>query len=184
MLYITIPETKLFDEDNSCFIFVKPTKLQMEHSLVSVAKWEAKWKKSFIYEKEKTSEEWLDYFKCMTITQNVDPNVYLCFSSEDYQRICDYIADPMTATIFKDDENKSGGYKNRKVTSEEIYFEMFQYNVPMECQKWHLNRLLALLRVCSIKMKAPSKDTRSKHQRAMDYAKMNAERKARLGLKG
>ena len=148
MLKITVPGLELYDEEKNEFINYKDQTLQLEHSLVSISKWEAKWHKPFLSDEDKTLEEIIDYIKCMTITQNVKSDVYDRLTSDNIQTINDYIQDSMTATTFSDDK-KTG--KKEIVTSEIIYYWMVTYNIPMECQKWHLNRLLTLVKVCTIK---------------------------------
>ena len=149
MLQITIPATEQWDEQNQMFVKTDEKVLKLEHSLVSLHKWESKWHKSFLFTKEKTYEETLDYIKCMTLTQNVDPNVYYCLTNENITQINDYIADPMTATYIYEDEKK--GTSRDKVTAELIYYWMISLEIPFECQKWHLNQLLALIKVCNVK---------------------------------
>ena len=156
MLQITIPSTELWDERKEEFVYTKEKTLQLEHSLVSLSKWESKWNKAFLSSKEKTTEEIVDYIRCMTITQNVDPDVYNHLTNNIIQQIYDYINAPMTATVFSDNGKRSGGSRET-VTSELIYYWMISLNIPFECQKWHLNRLLTLIRVCEIKNTPPKK---------------------------
>lgn len=144
MLTITVPETELFDQEKNEFIYVKEQTLSLEHSLVSVSKWESKWKKPWLSGKEMSLEQSLDYIRCMTITQNVNPNTYLALTADLIKQVNDYIDDPMSATRFLD--KKKGG-RSRTFTSEDIYSLMISYGIPMECQKWHLNRLITLIRV-------------------------------------
>ena len=179
MLPITIPDTELWDEQNKRFIEVKAQTLKLEHSLVSLSKWESKWHKSFLHT-EKTEEELLDYIKFMTLTQNVDPNVYLCLNLNHINKIRDYINNPMTATTVNENKN---GKKNREiVTSEVIYYWMIALNIPFECQKWHLNRLITLVKVCNAKNEPPKK--RSKREIMEQNAAINAARRKRLNTKG
>lgn len=180
MLRITIPAQELWDSDKQEFIYTKEQVLQLEHSLVSVSKWEAKWCKTFLSKKEKTYEETVDYVKCMTITQNVDPDVYNYLTEENMKEINNYISAPMTATWFSDE--RTGSANNEQVTSELIYYWMIALNVPFECQKWHLNRLLTLIRVCNIKNKPPKK--MSKSEIMSRNAALNAARRKQLGTKG
>ena len=150
MLQITIPASESWDERKEEFIIsTKEQTLQLEHSLVSLSKWESKWHKSFLSQEEKNYEETIDYIKCMTITQNVKPEVYDHLTHSNITEINKYIDNPMTATTFYENTQKSG--KKPIITSELIYYWMISNNIPMECQKWHLNRLLTLIRVCSIK---------------------------------
>lgn len=180
MLRITIPAQELWDSDKQEFIYTKEQVLQLEHSLVSVSKWEAKWCKTFLSKKEKTYEETVDYIKCMTITQNVDPDVYNYLTEENMKEIDNYISAPMTATWFSDE--RTGSANNEQVTSELIYYWMIALNVPFECQKWHLNRLLTLIRVCNIKNKPPKK--MSKSEIMSRNAALNAARRKQLGTTG
>lgn len=149
MLQITIPATEQWDEKNQVFVKTDEQVLRLEHSLVSLHKWESKWHKSFLFTKEKTYEETLDYIKCMTLTQNVNPDVYYCLTNENITQINEYIADPMTATYIYEDEKK--GINRDRVTAELIYYWMISLGIPFECQKWHLNQLLALIKVCNVK---------------------------------
>ena len=173
MLQITIPSLEVWDEVHEIFIHTKEQTLRLEHSLVSVSKWESKWHKSFLESRNKTQEEMLDYIRCMTITQNVDPNVYYCLTAENFNEINAYIEDPHTATSFR--ENKNTQKRRERITSELIYYWMVAYNIPFECQTWHLSRLLTLIRVCDIKNQPAKK--RSAREIARDYASENAARK-------
>lgn len=147
MLPLTIPPAEFFDEDANEFRYSGEKHLVLEHSLLSISKWESKWKKPFLDRSvEKTPEEVIDYVRCMTVTQNVDPSVYEHLTSDNMKQINDYIADPMTATWFSDDK-RQGPASRRKVTSELIYYWMISQNIPVEFEKWHLNRLLTLIRV-------------------------------------
>lgn len=154
MLELKIPDQVLFDEGSMQFIYTKETVLRFEHSLVSISKWESKWKKPFMDPKRKsTREEDNYYYKCMCLTQNVDPNVISHLPSWAVEKIQSYMEDTMTATWFNE-KNKPG--KREIITSELIYYWMISYNIPFECQKWHINRLMTLIHVCGIK-NAPEK---------------------------
>lgn len=178
MLKITIPETEFFNEETSEFVKVGKQTLQLEHSLVSLAKWESKWKKPFLSRTNKTREETLDYIKCMTLTQNVNPMVYSCLTQKNYAEVEAYITDPMTATTFSDK-----GKPNREIiTAEILYYDMIALNIPFECQKWHLNRLIALIRVCSIK-NTPSKKI-PKGELARRNRELNAARRKAHNTQG
>lgn len=181
MLQIQIPVTQEYwDEENEVFIPPKVKILQLEHSLVSLSKWESKWHKAFLAQREKTSEEILDYIKCMTLTRNVDQEVYNHVTKENVKQIIDYIYNPMTATHMRDDEN---GKKSRDVvTSELIYYWMIALNVPVEFEKWHLNRLMTLIKVCKIKSE-PEKN-RPRGDVIRDYAALNEARRKELNSKG
>lgn len=180
MLQINVPAREFYDEVNERFINVKETALTLEHSLVSLSKWEQKWCKPFLGKDDKTNEEILDYIKCMTLTQNVDPNVYLALSNENVTMIREYIDNPHTATTIK--ENPNAPKSHEIVTSELIYYWMIALNIPFECQKWHLNRLLTLIKVCNIKNAPPKK--MSQHQLLSRNAALNAARRQKLHSKG
>lgn len=181
MLQLTIPEQEFFNNDTQEFIHVKAVTIQLEHSLVSVSKWEAKWHKPFLTEDNKTDEELVDYLRCMTITQNVNPYAYYAVSNEQLKKVRAYISDPMTATTFREDKNKPKG-KKQIITSEVIYYQMIALNIPMECQKWHLNRLMTLIRVVAIKNQ-PEKKMKSGDQ-IRQYADLNNMRRAAMRSKG
>lgn len=180
MLYITIPAIELYDEEKEEFVNRKAQTLQLEHSLVSLSKWESKWRKAFLSNNNKTDEEILDYVKCMTLTQNVDPETYKYLTPENIKQINEYIGAPMTATCFSEEK---GGKSNREiVTAELVYYWMIALNIPFECQKWHLNRLLTLIRVCNIKNAPPKK--RSKRDIMSRNAALNAARRKQLNTRG
>lgn len=179
MLQITIPAMNdLWDEWNQQFLSIKETTIQLEHSLLSISKWESKWNKSFINTKDKTEEELIDYIKCMTITKNVDPNIYVCLTAENIQEIVNYINAPMTATTIRD----TGKSNHEIVTSELIYYWMISLNIPVKFEKWHLNRLITLIRVCSIKNQPAKKMSRGEIMQR--NAALNAARKKRWNTKG
>lgn len=180
MLEIVIPEKELWDESKEEFTYTKAQTLRMEHSLVSLSKWESKWKKAFLSKKEKTYEETIDYIRCMTVTQNVDPDVYKYLSAENIKQINEYINDPMTATTFS--ENKQTGGNHEILTAEVIYYYMIASNIPFECQKWHLNKLLTLIRVCSIKNQPPKKMGREELLKRNNA--LNAARRKKFNTKG
>lgn len=180
MLHITIPAAEQFDEDKQEFIVTKEQTLCLEHSLVSLSKWESKWGKPFLSKEIKTFEETADYVRCMTITQNVDPNVYNFMTNGNIEEVNKYIAAPMTATWFAEDK---GGKSNREtITSELIYYWMISLNIPFECQKWHLNRLLTLVRVCNTKNQPPKK--MSQRDVMSRNAALNAARRKQLNSRG
>lgn len=149
MLEIVVKGDELWDEEKECFIYQKPVTLHLEHSLISLSKWEAKYKKSFLKTKEKTLEETIYYFKCMTITKNVKDEVYNHFSEENIREINAYINDPMTATCIP--ETNSKDTRGDTQTAEVLYYQMLANGIPMECQRWHLNRLITLIRVFNYK---------------------------------
>lgn len=180
MLHVTIPVREFWDEVKQEFVTSKEQKLQLEHSLVSVSKWESKWHKAFMTTDNRTFEETIDYIRCMTITQNVDPDVYNSVTDEIIKEVNEYIANPMTATWFTED--KTSRRSSETVTSELIYYWMISLNIPKECEKWHLNRLLTLVRVCNIKNQPPKR--MSKRETASNYAALNRARRSKLNTRG
>lgn len=169
-----------WDEEKEEFVQAAEQILELEHSLVSLSKWESKWNKPFLSKDERTSEEILDYIKFMTLTPDVDPAVYGKLTTKNFEQINSYISAPMTATTFHNDKN--GKNSREIVTSELIYYWMIALNIPFECQYWHLNRLLTLVRVCNIKNTPPKKQSKGDIMRR--NAALNAERRARLNTKG
>ena len=179
MLQVTIPEAEYFDSEKNIFIYIKQQILTLEHSLVSISKWEQKWNKPFMETDIKTHEESKDYIKCMTLTQNVDPIIYDYIPESIYREIDAYISAPMTATKFREDNNS----KNKEIiTSELIYYWMITLGIPFECRKWHLNTLIALIKVCEIKNTPPKK--MSKNEIMSRNAELNAKRRAAMHSKG
>lgn len=178
MLNIVVPDQEFFNEKTQEFFTLKGQTLQLEHSLVSLSKWESKWNKPFLSNNEKTLKETIDYIRCMTITQNVKPYIYDMLTNENILDINKYIDSPMTATTF----NVQNTPSREIVTSEIIYYWMISLNIPLECQKWHLNRLLTLIRVCNLK-NAPSKKM-SKKEIMSRNAALNAARRKKLNTKG
>ena len=180
MLRITIPAIELWDELKQEFVSREEQTLEMEHSLVSISKWESKWCKPFLGKGEKTDEEVRDYIHCMTLTPNVDPDLYNYLTNENYIQINEYIQAPMTATTFREDKQSRGGQKI--ITAEVIYSWMFSMQIPMECQYWHLNRLITQIRACSVMNQAPKK--MSKREIMSQNAALNAARRQQLNSKG
>lgn len=181
MLEITIPDIgERYDEDKNEFLSpIKGQTIRLEHSLVSISKWEAKYKKHFLGNKKLTNEETLDYIKFMTITQNVNPELYNYIPITEQQKINDYLADTMTATTFQIHDKVANKGLNKITTSEEIYYLMMSYGIDMECQKWHINRLLTLIRVFNVKNAEGDKNNKmSKSEILASNAKVNAERRA------
>lgn len=175
---IVFPATDdLWDEAHSRFVSQKEQTLVLEHSLKSVSKWEQIWKKPFLSETLKTPEEWLSYIKCMTLN-NVDESIYNRISTKTFSEILQYIEDPMTATTFSNHEQNTGG-KREIITSEILYYNMFSYGIPIELEKWHLNTLIALIRVFSIKGGGDKKMSRA--EAAMYQRSLNESRRAKRG---
>lgn len=180
MLILEIPEREFFEEETSSFIIYKKDTLQLEHSLVSLSKWESTWCKPFLSQTPKTIEETIDYIKCMTITQNVRAEVYEHLPQEIFDKVDEYINKPMTATWFAESPHAS---KSREIiTSELIYYWMIALTIPIECQKWHLNRLLTLIRVCNIKNQPAKKP--GKKEALSQRAALNKARRTQNNTKG
>ncbi len=178
-----IPSIEMWDEGKQEFVHTKAAKEQtlcLEHSLISLSKWESKWCKAFFSKEEKTLEETIDYIKCMTLTKNVDDEVYSRLTKENVMQINKYIEAPMTATYFSE---KQGGRGSREqITSELIYYWMIALTIPVEFEKWHLNRLLTLIRVCNIKNQPPKK--MNKRDVMSRNAALNAARRKQMNTTG
>lgn len=180
MLKLTVPKQEFFNNKTNEFIEFKGQDLQLEHSLVSLSKWESKWCKPFLKNEPKTNEELIDYIRCMTITQNVDPMTYYCLTAKNIEEINKYIEAPMTATTFYEPAGHGG--RKETVTSELIYYWMIALHIPFECQKWHLNRLLTLINVCNIK-NSPEKKMPMREIYERNRA-LNEARKKKFNTKG
>lgn len=175
MLSIHIPKSEKFNNLTGEFIYIKEQTLHLEHSLISISKWESKWHKPFLSKEEKTEEEIAYYVRCMIINNNVD--AYACYglTEDNYKEISNYIEDPMTATWFKDDKSKPTNHEI--ITSELIYYWMIALNIPVEFEKWHINRLLTLIKICNIKNTPPKKMSKNEilnRNRALNEARRQA----------
>lgn len=181
VLVLEIPGMEAWNEETEEFITFKPVRLQLKHSLISISKWEAKWHIPF-FETEKTYEQIISYIQCMTLNPDVkdDSLVYSQLTQENIEEIKAYLEDPMTATTIK--TNDKGGRNSQIVTSELIYCWMIQFGIPHEFEKWHISRLITLIRVCSEENKPKKKMSRSEIM-AQNKA-LNAARKARLNTRG
>ena len=182
------PQEQLWDETNECFVYkpgLKGCELTLEHSLLSVSKWESIWCKPFLSDKEKTVEEMLSYMECMTVLpNNVDPEIYKRIPQSEYDRVNEYINNPSTATTFSGPKGRGGKGSSEITTSELIYYWMTACNIPFECQKWHLNRLLTLIRVCEIKNDPKGQKKLSSNEIRKDYDKLNEARRKAMHTKG
>lgn len=149
MLTLPTKERQLVNEQTLEIVRVPAVVLKMEHSLISISKWESIWHEAFLKDRhmlggEFTDEMFISYMQCMTLNGPFDPLVYVGLSNEEFAMIGAYMEDPMTATKIKETRGPAiGGI----TTSEEIYCSMFQYRIPKDCEKWHINRLLMLIRV-------------------------------------
>ena len=190
MLRIKIPDQKpekLWDETNEMFIDIpgaKGCELTLEHSLLSVAKWESIWCKAFLDTKDRTVDETLSYIECMVVTPtNVDSETIKRIPQSEFEKIDKYINNPSTASTFSGPKG-SGKGKDELTTSEMIYYWMTACNIPFECQKWHLNRLLTLIRICEIKNDPKGQPKMTENEIRKDYDKLNEMRRKQLGTKG
>ena len=180
MLQITIPAARMWDEVKEEFVYAEEVTLELEHSLVSLSKWESKHHKAFLTKKEKTAEEHLDYIKCMTLTEDVPDEVYARLTQENIDQIVAYIEDPMSATYFFDDKKQS---PSRDVmTAEYIYYCMFANNIPLDFENRHLNQLIAIIKMCALKSSPPKK--MSKSDIANRHRQINAANRAKYHTKG
>lgn len=184
MLQIVVPIGKvMYNEATNEFIYPEERILQLEHSLISLSKWESKWNKPFLHTTELTPEETLDYIKYMTINKNIKPDTYDYLTQSHINQIIDYIGAPMTATTFAED--KKGKPDRERITAEIVYYWMVALNIPFDpCEKWHLNRLITLIRVCNIKNQPPSKKKKSQKELLSEQAAINARNRQRFKPKG
>lgn len=180
MLEITIPGKEIFNEDDCSFITTPGATIKLEHSLLSISKWEAKYKKSFLNTQDKSPTELFDYIKMMTVTPNVNPDVYTGLTEENVVEIKKYIEDPMTATTFS--QQNQGPRNHEIITNELVYCWMTQLSIPFSCEKWHISRLLTLINVCSIKNQPPKKMDQKSILR--QNAALNKARRAKKGSRG
>ena len=179
MLEIQITGREFYNDETGEFATVEPQTLRLEHSLYAIAKWEAKWKKPFLADEKihkKTYEELLDYIRCMSLDEDVDPLVFLCLTQDDFMKITKYMNDPMTATWFRKEQTK-GQQSNETVTSELVYYWLSAAQIPFETQYWHFNRLMTLIRVASIKSQPPKKMSKRdvlRQNHSINQARRNA----------
>ena len=181
MLQIYVPTQEYYDERNEMFINIPAVTLKLEHTLVAISKWEAKWKKAFLGKQEKTNEEIVDYVKCMTLNEEpIDSMVYTALTASDFKKVKAYLEDKMSASCLPErDKGESGD----TVTSELIYYWMVALQIPFECQYWHLNRLLTLVQICNMKNN-PDKRKMSREELLARNRALNAERKAKYNSRG
>lgn len=181
MLKIVVPLVEGYDEATQEIISINDVTLELEHSLVSLSKWESEFEKPFLEQSDKTSEEILGYVKAMTLTPDVPEDVWSKLTDENVQTIHRYIDARMTATTVYEIQ-EAPQTKKEIITAEVIYYWLVVFNIPFECQHWHLNRLFTLIRVCSVKAEKPKKMTRA--EMAARNREINARRRKQFGTKG
>lgn len=182
MLKITVPGGRHWDPIMEQFFYTRETVLTLEHSLVSIKKWEERWKVCYLNKhRKKTDAELIDYIRCMTITQNVNPLVYYALSDDNISDVVKYIQDPHTATYYVDFEQEAES-KGELLTAEVLYYYMIKLQIPIEFQKWHLNSLIALLKVFD-KKETPPKKLSESEARAR-HASINERNRALFNTKG
>lgn len=179
MLTIILPKREMFDERTSEFLVEEEIELQLEHSLVSLSKWESLHEKPFLAKGEKSDAEVLSYIRAMILTPGVPDTITNRFTHGDFAQINAYIDAKMTATWFSDTPAPPS---REVITSEILYYWMLTFNIPMECQHWHLNRLLTLIRVCNVKNQPAKK--MSKAEVASRNRQLNAQRREKFGTTG
>ena len=180
MIKIDVPACEFWDDVKQQFIYTKEASIQLEHSLVSISKWESKWKIPFLNPDPNfklSQEQVVDYIKDMTITQNVNPETYAALTPKNVQDIFDYVQEQRTATWFGKSSVPAGSRDNRAMTSERIYYFMINYNLPIKCEKWHLSRLLTLIRICQEEQRKQEK--KNPKDSALARHNLNAARRAR-----
>lgn len=180
-LHLTVPAQELYDEESNTFFEIKEQSIRLKHSLISITKWEAKYKKQFLSTTyEKTYAETIDYIRFMTITQNVDPIVYSRLTNEQIMLVNKYISENMSGTTFGEEKKPPSRFM-KPVSAEEIYYWMTEYNIPPEYAKWHLSKLMTLIKVCGIKKTPPKKNKRG---RGSDYRSINNARRKKHHTRG
>lgn len=180
MLTISVPLEEAYDEEAEQFLVVRAFELNLEHSLVSLSKWESFWEKPFLSSEDKTTEELMWYIKAMVLNPQVPSEVFDLLTGDHYKKIQEYISSKMTATWFRTKKSKTAS--REVITAELIYYWMIALGIPFECQTWHLNRLLTLIEVCNIKNAPPKK--MGKREWAETQRALNAERKAKFNTTG
>lgn len=180
MLKLKVLGVEYFSEVSSEFITTQDVDLEVEHSLVSLSKWESKYQFPFLGPKEKTKSEILDYISMMIISKNPPEEILNNFSEKNFKEVTAYIESKQSATTFGDMPTR--GARSEIITSELIYYWMVAFTIPFECENWHLNRLFALIRICNVKQSKPKNVPR--HELAQRNRELNEQRKAQLGTSG
>lgn len=180
MLRIIVPGEEFFDDATQTFSTVGDIVLELEHSLLSLSKWESEFQKPFLTAGEKTSEEILNYIKAMIVTQDLPSDLFSRFTQDNISKIQEYIESKQSATTFGQMPKHAG--RSEPITAELIYYWMVGFNIPLECEAWHLNRLFSLIRICNIKNTKPKK--MSHRELAARNRELNAQRRAHLNTTG
>lgn len=180
MLRLIIPGTELFDEEKNEFLTIDDVTIDLEHSLISLSKWESKFQKPFLSPGDKSRDELMYYIECMIFSPGVDPAIVSNFESPQINAIQAYIESAQSATTFGEMPSKK--VRNEVITSELIYYWMVAFNIPWEAQHWHLNRLFSLIRICNIKNSKPQR--MSKQDIAQRNRALNEQRRQQLGTRG
>ena len=178
MLKIKVKIDELFDEETQEFVD-QEVELVLEHSLVSLSKWESKFKVPFLGRKDKTDEQTLGYIEAMCLSPE-PADILDHLSQENIDQINAYITDPQTATWFTDKENRR--FNREIITAEVIYYLMASYNIPVKFEAWHLNRLLTLIRVFNEKNQPKKKISRA--EQLQKQRELNRQRRDELGSTG
>lgn len=180
MLRIIVPGTELFDQETSTFTTIGDRLIELEHSLLSLSKWESKFQKPFLSSTAKTTEEVFEYIKFMILTDPIPDEVFTNLTETNLEAIQEYIESKQSATTFREMKQSRG--RSETITSELIYYWMVTYQIPFECEAWHLNRLFSLIRICGIKNSKPKKMSQTELR---EYnRKLNSERRSALGSSG
>jgi hypothetical protein len=174
MLRIHLKGNEFWDEESEEFKVVEEVTLDLEHSLVSLSKWESKFEKPFLGAGEKTDDEVLAYIEAMILNEKFPPGVCSRLGQDQLTEIDKYINAKKSATFFSDTIGQRGS--REVITSELIYYWMIAFSIPFECQHWHLNRLFTLIRVCNVKNSKPQKRNRS--EMIAERRRLNDERRA------
>lgn len=181
MLEVVLSGDEFFNEETEEFVVSEPVVVRLEHSLASVSKWEAKYQKAFLTEDTKSSEEIYDYLKMMVLDEEISDEVFARLSNENLDEINAYIESPQSATTFGNMPERTT--RGERVTSELVYYWMVAFQIPFECQHWHINRLFALIRIANIKNN-PNQKKMPRHQIAQRNRELNERRRREMNTKG
>ena len=180
MLRLTLLGAEFYDENKEEFITIGYVEIQLEHSLVSLSKWESKFQRPFLNTEDKSPEELFYYIEAMIISPIYPVDIRTRFSQDNINQINKYIESKESATTFGVMPERRG--RGEVITSELIYYWMVAFQIPFECEYWHLNRLFALIRICNIKNSKPKK--MSRNEIASRNRELNAIRRAQYNTNG